>query len=97
MKALTRHGGYLGQSFKAQGCIHEIAQNETCRLRLTAQKQSCRLIEERVSERGIALHPSNDCLLEIASKRHGHYLFRFLALLPSDAGAFRALYSACKA
>src|SRR5271167_4520159 len=97
MKALTRHGCYLGQSLKAQGCIHEIAQNETCRLRFTTQKQSCRLIEKRFSERGIALDSSNDCLLEISSKRHGHYLFRFLALLPSSGGAFRALYSACKA
>src|SRR5271170_6354987 len=98
MKALTRHGSYLGQSFKSQGCIHKIAQNETCRLRLATQKQSCRLIEERFSERGIALHSSNDGLLEITSKCHGHYLFRFLALLLSDAaGGFRALYSTSKA
>src|SRR3984957_2415119 len=97
MKALTRHGGYLGQSFKSQGCIHKIAQNETCRLRLATQKQSCRLIKERFSERGIALYSSNDCLLEITSQRHGHYLFRFLALLLSDAGgAFRPLYSTSK-
>src|ERR1700728_2543294 len=98
MKALTRHGSYLGQAFKSQSCIHKIAQNETCRLRLATQKQSCRLIEERFSERGIALHSSNDCLLEITSKCHVDYLFRFLALLRSDAGgAFRALYSPCKA
>src|ERR1700733_5900637 len=94
MKALARHGSYLGQSFKSQGCIHKIAQNETCRLWLATQKQSCRLIKKRFSERGIALHSSNHCLLEITSQCHGHYLFRFLALLLSDAGgAFRALYS----
>src|SRR5450631_2313880 len=97
MKAFIWHCRQLGQLFKAQSGIHEIAQNETRRLRLATQKQRCRLIQERSSERGIALNSSNDCLLEITSERHGHHLFRFLALSPTGGGAFRALYSACKA
>ena len=75
MKALTWHGCYLGQSFKAQGSIHEIAQNESCRLRFVTQKQSCSLVEECSSERGVALDSGNDCLLEIARKRHGYTSF----------------------
>src|SRR5664279_805623 len=97
METLARRGRYLGQSFKAESCIHEIAQNETCRLRLATQKQRCRLIQERLRERGIALDASDNCLLEIASKRHCLYLFRFLAFRSIDGGAFRALYSAWSA
>src|ERR1700676_3117970 len=95
METLTRHGRHLGEPFKAQGRVHEIAQNETCRLRFSTQKQRCRLVQERFRERGIALDSSNDCLLEIASKRHFPYLFRFLALRSTGGGVFRALYSAC--
>src|ERR1700676_2774926 len=97
METLTRHGRCLGEPLKAQGRVHEIAQNETCRLRFATQKQRCRLVQERLSERRITLDPSNDGLLEIASQRHGLYLFRFLALRSTGGGVFRALYSACKA
>src|SRR5487761_1922714 len=97
METLARRGRYLGQPFKAKSRIHEIAQNETRRLRLTTQKKRCRLIQERLRERGIPLDASDNCLLKITSKRHCRYLFRFLALRSIGGGAFRALYSACSA
>lgn len=61
--------------------VGEIAQNESCRLRFVTQKQSCGFVEECSSEHGAALDPGNDCPLEIASKRHGYHLFRFLPYL----------------
>jgi hypothetical protein len=38
MQALTRHGRQLGQLLEAQGCIHEIARNETRRFWLATQE-----------------------------------------------------------
>jgi len=87
VETLARRGRYLGQSFKAEGRIHEIAQNETRRLRLATQKQRCNLIQERLRERGIPFDASDNCLLEITSKRYCPCLFRFLALRSIGGGA----------
>src|SRR5271165_3570486 len=65
METLAPRGRYLGQPFKAKSGIHEIAQNKTRRLRLTTQKQRCRLIQERLREGGIPLDASDNCLFEI--------------------------------
>src|SRR5665213_2892250 len=73
MKTFTRHGRRFGEPFKTQGRIHEIAQNETCHLWFATQKQRCRLVQERFSERGITLDPCNSRRLELASERHDFF------------------------
>jgi hypothetical protein len=93
MKTLTRHSRCFGEPFKTERRVHKIAQNETCRLWFASQKQGCRLVQERLSERRIPFDPSNYGLLEISCKCHGLYLLRFLSLRSAGGGAFRALYS----
>src|SRR3984885_5424957 len=97
MKTLTRRCGRFGEPFKPQRRVHKIAQNKTCRHRFSTQKQRCRLVKQRFRERRITLDSSNNGLLEITRERHGHFLFRFLALPTTREAIFRSLYSACKA
>ncbi len=66
MQALAGLLGELGKVFKSDGGVNQITQDEPCRYRLTAQKQSCRFIEKRLGKLGITRYALDDGLLEAA-------------------------------
>lgn len=54
MQTLAGLLSHLCESLKADRCIHEVSQDESCRFRLAIQKKRCCFDQECLREGGVA-------------------------------------------
>ena len=75
MQAFARLGCQQRKLLETDGRIDQVAQDQPCRLGLPVEEQRGCFVQQRSSERRIALDPFDYRLLEIACQCHGLQLF----------------------